>query len=48
MYAATGGPKVKKGGSPISNGVPGTTGSPAGDDPVWLDIWNYRPGCFYN
>jgi len=29
-------------------GGPGTTGSPAGDHPVWLNIWNCRPGCFYN
>ena len=33
IYAATGGPNVKWG-APISNGGPGTTGPPAGDDPA--------------
>ena len=33
MYAATGGPNVKWG-APISNGGPGTTGAPAGEDPA--------------
>jgi len=33
MYAATGEPNVKWGAT-ISNGGPGTTGSPAGDGPV--------------
>jgi len=33
MYAATGGPTVKWG-APISNGGPGTSGPPAGDDPA--------------
>jgi len=35
MYAATGGPNVKWG-APTSNGGPGTTGLPAGDDPGYI------------
>jgi len=40
--------KCEIGGAPISNGEAGHHWPPAGDEPVWLNIWNCRPGCFYN
>jgi len=47
MYAATGGPNVKWGSTDFKWGG-GHHWPPAGDDPVWLNIWNCRLGCFYN
>jgi len=37
MYAATRGPNVKWG-AQISNGGPGTTGTPAGDGPDYKNV----------
>ena len=47
MYAATGGTNVKWGSTDFKWGG-GHHWPPAGDDPVWLNIWNCRLGCFYN
>jgi len=47
MYAATGVPNVKWGVHRFQMGG-GHHWPPAGDGPVWLNIRNCRPGCFYD